>query len=185
VVSRLNQRNREQRPAKHFVDVCRRTLVLHALALPFVAVCGSSDGTIADDAVRVEYEFGREVESLGGYANLEVDFSWSEISDDDLARMRVPDTVRSVSLANTRITDKGLSALTDLSNLEQINLMNTDVTDEGLEHLKESPRLWQVHLAGSKVSQEGTLDMTRFLAPRASEYHERAARRAAKRRQEQ
>ncbi|MGB6044325.1 MAG: leucine-rich repeat domain-containing protein [Pirellulales bacterium] len=152
--------------------------------LLFVLGCGSSDSAIGARAIQTENELGRQVQKLGGRATLDLDFTWSDVTDEDLARMQLPDTVRSISLANTKITDQGLAALANLPNLEQLNLMNTQVTDEGLEQLKQLPHLWQVHLAGSQVSQEVALEFIRFLAPRAHEYHERAVRISAERGQD-
>lgn len=92
--------------------------------------------------------FSAEVERLGGRArdadfegfsftveSIEVDLSSTATDDDALARLvRDPmfERVHSLSLAGTRVTDRGLAALGERASLHHLDLSHTLITDRGL-----------------------------------------------------
>ena len=72
-----------------------------------------------------------------------------------------PIHVRSISLRDSAITDKGTDELNRGLNLERVDLTNTQITDAALEDLKQMPRLWVVDVAAPNVSPE-TFGKIRF-----------------------
>ncbi len=62
--------------------------------------------------------YQQAVQDFGGKAVMRVDLSNTEVTDDDLAAMDFPDTLREISLANTEITDRGVEHLQQFENLD-------------------------------------------------------------------
>ena len=115
----------------------------------------------SDNSDRAHYEqiasdlFGREFVddivsvNLGGTllrgGNLEHVFT--QITDDDLIKVRDLEDVRSLYLCRTLITDDGLVQLKSLQKLEVLELNNTKITDKGLKHLSALTTLKHLSLA--------------------------------------
>jgi len=95
------------------------------------------------------------VENLGGKVRVHLEFSGSEVTDADLAGLDFPDTVWSISLRETEITDEGARELIRAKNLEHANLQHTQLTDAAAEIFQQMPRLWQVNPDCPNVSREG------------------------------
>jgi len=117
----------------------------------------------------MENEYGQTVAEAGGEVHIHLEFSRTDISDDDLANLQFPDTVRSISLHHTNITDQGVAELKRAKNLERVNLASTKITEAAVDHLKEIPNLWQAEITSPGVSQTASLDLMRFLQPRVRE----------------
>jgi hypothetical protein len=74
------------------------------------------------------------------------------VTDDDLAGIVQPETLRNLSLGRTSITDQGLAHLAGCMNLQWLDLSLTAATDEGLKHFSAAGGLKQLFLEGTKVS---------------------------------
>jgi DNA-binding response OmpR family regulator len=63
--------------------------------------------------------------------------------------------LRFLSLAETRVGDRGLDHLRPLSQLQELHLDYTEITDRGLEKLAALPNLKILDLKGTKISDRG------------------------------
>jgi hypothetical protein len=63
--------------------------------------------------------------------------------------------LRILSLANTRITDKGLAEIRGLNSLTTLNLEHTKISDDGLRHIAQFRKLKSLNLAGTAISEAG------------------------------
>jgi Leucine-rich repeat (LRR) protein len=106
-------------------------------------------------------EYAQLINDLGGEIHVHVELGGTEITDSDLASLDFPDTVRSIALCDSAISDAGARELIRGSNLEQIDLTNTQITDAALEDLKQLPRLCIVNIASPGVSP-GAFGKIRF-----------------------
>ena len=97
---------------------------------------------------------------------VELDFSGTDFTDEDLATLEVVDSVRSLNLAGTGVTDEGLAVLTHAIKLETIDLSGTAITDEGIMRLKEIPHLRSLHYHHGNISRAALLDVMKFLSAR-------------------
>lgn len=119
-------------------------------------------------------DFAQQVKDLGGTMHVHVEFGGTEITDDDLATLDFPDTVRSVSLCDTSISDAGAQELARGHNIEQIDLTNTKITDRALENLRQMPRLCMVNVASPEVSPQAFGKIRFFLSDRMLKIQERS-----------
>jgi hypothetical protein len=106
-------------------------------------------------------EYAQLINDLGGEIHVHVELGGTKITDSDLASLDFPDTVRSIALCDSAISDAGARELIRGSNLEQIDLTNTQITDAALEDLKQLPRLCIVNIASPGVSP-GAFGKIRF-----------------------
>ena len=110
---------------------------------------GSASGPGAD------YDtFAQQIEILGGEIHIHLEFGGSTITDSQLAGLRLPESVRSISLRDSAITDVGVADLKRAVNLERLDLTNSQITDAAIEDLKQLPKLWQIDVASPKVSPQ-------------------------------
>lgn len=107
------------------------------------------------------------ISRFGGQAEVHLDFSGTAITDGDLARLPLPETVRSIDLSRTQIGDAGLAHLRRAARLERLSLQGTQVTAAAASILKEMPYLWEVGLDQSKMPIETQLELLRFFSSRA------------------
>ena len=78
------------------------------------------------------------------------------IKDNGLAAaLKDVSSLRSLSLAHTRITDASLALLENARKLWSLDLEGTRITDSGLRHLHGLPALEIVHVDGTLVTPEG------------------------------
>jgi hypothetical protein len=136
-----------------------------------------------------DYHFNRDVwtalEQLKSVRWL--DFSGTDVTDDELLRLqrlpelrgvdltdtRIGDTglghiaamrkLQHVCLVGTRVSDAGLQSLTKLDQLERLLLSDTSVTDGGLAHLRFIPSLKYVSLAKTGVTASAVRELRRAL----------------------
>lgn len=100
-------------------------------------------------------QYAAMVENLGGKVRVHLEFSGSSVTDAELADLDFPDTVWSISLRETEITDEGARELIRAKNLEHANLQHTQLTDAAAEIFQQMPRLWRVNPDCPNVSREG------------------------------
>ena len=139
-------------------------MALFVCSLAWLIGCG---GTSHSD-------FAQQVGDLGGTMHVHVEFGGTEITDRDLATLDFPDTVRSVSLCDTSISDAGAKELARGRNIEQIDLKNTKITDRALENLRQMPRLCMVNVASPEVSPQAFGEIRFFLSDRMLKIQERS-----------
>ena len=93
----------------------------------------------------------------------------------NLHALELPETVRSISLRDSAITDLGAAELKRGLNLERVDLTNTQITDAALEDLKQIPRLWVVDVAAPNVSPEAFGEIRFFVDRRSSSIKQRCS----------
>jgi uncharacterized membrane protein len=90
-------------------------------------------------------------------------WSYSKVSDQQLAVLEKMTNLTKLYLNNTNITDEGLKYLTNLPNLKYLNLVGTKVTAQGVRTLAQLPNLRQLYLYQTLIStQEGKSLMAQF-----------------------
>ena len=110
--------------------------------------------------------FGEQIEKVGGRIRIALDFSYTKLSDDDLAKVELPEYLTELDLTATAITDEGVAHLLAADHLEKIDLSQTFVTAACLETLRKLPRLQSANLNGTDIPQEQQLEMVRFFRSR-------------------
>lgn len=104
-----------------------------------------------------------DVSELGGTAKLTLDFSSSDITDEDLKDLDFPDALIEINLAHTAITDEGVAELKRAPNLKSLVLAHTKITEKAIEHLKEMPNLRDVNIACKGIPFEEIITYTKYL----------------------
>ncbi len=89
--------------------------------------------------------------------------SYSPVTDEGLAPLRAAGRLRNLQLKSTRIGDQGLAHLAAIKSLESLQLSNTDITDDGLPSLAALTGLQQLSLRGTLVTAAGVADLQRAL----------------------
>jgi|GEM_PF-2900875 len=79
----------------------------------------------------------------------------SNITDAGLEHLSRLPSLRVLALNNTPITDEGLRHLAGLTTLEVLHANRTRITDEGLRHLAGLTKLQVLHASGTKITDEG------------------------------
>ncbi len=118
-------------------------------------VSGCSDGGLSS------YE--SNVQDLGGNFKLTLDFSSSDITDDDLKSLDFPTALTEINLAHTAITDEGVAELKRASNLKTVVLVNTQITSQAIEHLKEMPSLMSANIISKGIPVDEIHKFTKYL----------------------
>ena len=139
------------------MDYRYRTLIwlLSFATLPFSG-CSCS-------GVSSQNDYADNVRDLGGKAELKIDFSKSDVTDDDLKGMDFPDTLVEINLANTAITDEGVAELKRANNLNSVVLAHTQITEKSIDHLKEMPNLRSANIANKKIPFDRIMEFTKHL----------------------
>ena len=151
-------------------DILARAGVGGALILVLLSGCGDSEedpinaraGQVPVEGVnriiREKYERNANIEAQlkekGGRIRLEIDFSYTKLSDDDLANIELPENLTLLDLAGTSITDAGVAHLANnpsLKGLLHLNLARTMVTDACVEDIKKFSNLLSVRFDGTPV----------------------------------
>jgi hypothetical protein len=92
-----------------------------------------------------------------------VDLDKSTVTDAGLAKLDALTGLRYLDLAETAVTDTGVAALLPLRELRGINLDETRVSDAALVHLKEFPNLQFVCLCETRVTDAGLAHLASLL----------------------
>lgn len=108
-------------------------------------------------------EFQSIIKQLGGAVQpmapgesmLSVDLKDTKITDADLACLAGQGQVAKLNLMRTRIGDAGLAHLADLRGLETLELGSTKITDGGVQRLAGLTALRRLHLGHTDVSDAG------------------------------
>ena len=134
--------------------------------------CGCGDGVSPQDAAQAD-SYAEAVRKSGGRVEIHLDFSHSEMTDDGLATLELPDAVRSIDLSYTDISDAGVAHLVRARNVQKLDLMSTKITDASVEHFRKLESLFQVSTENTEITTEAQLEMIRFFAPRQQAHFER------------
>ena len=102
-----------------------------------------------------------------------LDFSGTELSDEELAQVLSIEHVRELNLSGTKITDAALRHLVQWEFLERLDLSATAVTDEGVLQLSGQRNLASLRVFGSQVSY-GALERLDATLPYAHFCEEKA-----------
>jgi hypothetical protein len=95
---------------------------------------------------------------MSGTALIHADLERSTITDEifaSLSRMPAFRRITIMSLADTRITDKGLKSLEGNAALVALDLSRTGITDAGFESLSTIRWLNNLNMSGTKVTDAG------------------------------
>lgn len=79
--------------------------------------------------------------------------------DGILAHVAELQSLDSLNLANTKVSDEGLAHLARLKSLRWVDLHNTQVSDPGLAHLARLKSLKVLYLTNTQVSDAGLADL--------------------------
>ena len=93
------------------------------------------------------------LKELDPHALQSIDFSESEVEDDDIQYLLHFSKLYEVDLSHTSISDEGIEQLVKLHSLKKIWLDNTKVTDAALEKLKALQGLTKVSLTGTDIAE--------------------------------
>ena len=72
--------------------------------------------------------------------------------DEDVSLPKCAQELKSLNLAGSAVTDKGLRQLAELKNLEKLDLQDTKVTDKGLKELARLKKLKSLRLSEAQMS---------------------------------
>ncbi len=93
------------------------------------------------------------LKEMDPHAIQSIDFSESEVDDQDLAHLLHFNRLYEVDLSHTQITDEGVEQLVKVTSLKKIWLDNTKVTAASLDKLKALQALTKVSLTGTDITE--------------------------------
>ncbi len=99
------------------------------------------------------------LKELDPHALQSIDFSESEVEDDDIQYLLHFSKLYEVDLSHTSISDEGIEQLVKLHSLKKIWLDNTKVTDAALEKLKALQGLTKVSLTGTDIAESSIREL--------------------------
>ncbi len=99
------------------------------------------------------------LKEMDPHAIQSIDFSESEVDDQDLAHLLHFNRLYEVDLSHTQITDEGVEQLVKVTSLKKIWLDNTKVTAASLEKLKALQALTKVSLTGTDITEASVKSM--------------------------
>jgi hypothetical protein len=130
-------------------------------ARPFLPLPGLSDLVRG----RIAQALNKSVDQLAA-ADLttvrKLDFSFSEIVDEDLAWMKKLTALESLDLNGTRITGAGLLLLAGIPTLHSLNLGQSQISETGMQSLEKLTSLRSLNLAKSKVNDLGLVPLLKL-----------------------
>jgi internalin A len=149
----------------------RTRLKLHE-ALEFVERVGGKAQLNGAQTEIISMDFSKsnisddDLEYLVGYRRIGfLNLSDTQISDEGLEHLKAADSIGFLFLDGTKVTDEGMIHLKNHKELTVLGLHNTRITDKGLAHLKELPRLAQLMVhKGTKVTEAGLVHLKSFPA---------------------
>ena len=129
-----------------------------ALAWVTLSPAWSSDARAAVDWVRMH---GGSVTVGEGGGIRRIDLSRSWITDIDLERIRGIETIETLKLAQTHITDRALAVVDSLPSLTELDLFFCEhITDAGASQLRGAHGLERLNVRGTKISDSGVKFLT-------------------------
>ena len=117
----------------------------------------------AADNIQIAQQLARLQTPFEGKVALELNLSDTQIEDEDLLSITLPDSLTRVNLTRTFITDEGLAHLVTGKNIVELILVDTPITAAGLKHLRAMPRLRKVQLHQTKIPVKEQLELQKFL----------------------
>jgi hypothetical protein len=117
----------------------------------------------AADNIQIAEQLARIKTPFEGKVALELNLSDTQIEDEDLRAITLPDSLTRVNLTRTYITDEGLEHLTSGKNITELILVDTPITAAGLKHLRAMPQLRKVQLHQTKIPVKDQLELQKFL----------------------
>lgn len=99
------------------------------------------------------------LKELDPHALQSIDFSESEVEDDDIQYLLHFSKLYEVDLSHTSISDEGIEQLSKLYSLKKIWLDNTKITDAALEKLKGLQGLTKVSLTGTDIAESSIREL--------------------------
>ena len=117
----------------------------------------------AADNIQIAQQIARIKTPFEGKVALELNLSDTQINDEDLRAITLPDSLPRVNLTRTYITDEGLEHLTSGKNITELILVDTPITAAGLKHLRSMPQLRKVQLHQTKIPVADQLELQKFL----------------------
>ena len=120
----------------------------------------------AADNIQIAEQLARAKTPFEGKVALELNLSDTQINDDSLRAITLPDSLTRVNLTRTLITDEGLEHLRTGKNITELILVDTSITAAGLKHLRAMPQLREVLLHQTKIPVRDQLELQKFLRNR-------------------
>ena len=120
----------------------------------------------AADNIQIAEQLARTKTPFEGKVALELNLSDTQINDDSLRAITLPDSLTRVNLTRTLITDEGLEHLRTGKNITELILVDTSITAAGLKHLRAMPQLREVLLHQTKIPVRDQLELQKFLRNR-------------------
>ena len=117
----------------------------------------------AADNIQIAQQIARINTPFEGKVALELNLSDTQINDEGLRAITLPDSLTRVNLTRTHITDEGLEHLTNGKNITELILVDTPITAAGLNHLRSMPQLRKVQLHQTKIPVADQLELQKFL----------------------
>lgn len=105
----------------------------------------------------------RQTKPFRGMLNVELNLTDTDLTDEKLKALTLPDSLTRVNLTHTLITDDGLAHLLTGKNIVELTLTNTRITSQGLVHLRAMPNLRKVNLHDTDVPPLEQVELLRFL----------------------
>ncbi len=141
-------------------------------ALEFIQSVGGKAQLNGDQTEIIRMDFSKsnisddDLKYLVRYKLLgNLNLSDTQISDEGLEHLKAADSIGFLFLGGTKVTDEGMIHLKKHKGLVVLGLNNTRITDKGLAYLKELPRLSQLMVhRGTKVTEAGLVHLKSFPA---------------------
>lgn len=109
----------------------------------------------------------RAIQSLRGLSGLvELDLSWTKLTDASAPHLASFPKLRKLTLAGTMLGDSACERLGHLETLQEINLRSTQITSTGLLQLSKLPNLKTLDVSGNDLKRDG---LERFVECRSLE----------------
>jgi hypothetical protein len=88
-----------------------------------------------------------------------IDLHRSGLTDSDLTQLEPLTNLRSLNLYGTKITDAGMHSLSGMTNLSTLYLNNTAITDAGLQYLQGLKKLSDLGLNQTRITDAGLANL--------------------------
>lgn len=138
------------------MPTCLRPLAVATLAI--VQGLAAQEAKVIAEWVRLH---GGTVTSDATGSILGVDLSRSWINDIDLERLKGLDSLTSLALAQTHVTDSALAILATLPSLRELDLFFCEhITDSGASQIRRAQALERLNVRGTKISDSGVKFLT-------------------------
>jgi len=101
------------------------------------------------------------LESIRGYSPLrELDLGFTNVTDEDLEKLKDLAELRRLVLTGTAISDAGCAHLGKLTKLEELELSGTSISNDGLRSLRELQGLRRLGLDDTSIDAAGLAELS-------------------------